>query len=70
MDEESVPLHDAEIAEAIQGRGLELEYLRELAASLGFDATEPWTEEAFAAIETATPEQRRTAALRTLRFSS
>lgn len=69
MAEDGAPLTDEEIAAAIQGRGLEIEYLRELAASLGFDSAEPWTEAAFTAIDQATPEQRREAALRTLRFS-
>jgi hypothetical protein len=62
-------MRDEEIAEAIQRRGLELEYLRELAAALGFADEEPWSEAIFVAIEAATPEQRRDAALRTLRLS-
>ena len=69
MTEDRSPLDDAQIAQALQGKGLELEYLRELAAALGFDAGEPWSEEAFSAIEHASYEQRRAAALRTLRLS-
>jgi hypothetical protein len=57
---------DEQIAAAIQSRELEIEYLRELAAALGFAENEGWTEDVFAAIESATPEQRRRAALRTL----
>lgn len=57
---------DEQIAEAIQRRGLEIEYLRELAAALGFAESEGWTEDVFAAMENATAEQRRRAALRTL----
>jgi hypothetical protein len=38
----------------IQPRGLEGEYLKELAAALGFFAEEGWSESAFAAIELAT----------------
>jgi|GEM_PF-1200389 len=57
---------DQEIAEEIQRRGLEVEYLRELAAALGFAEEEGWTEEVFLAIEVARIEVRRRAALRTL----
>lgn len=57
---------DDEIAAAIQRLGLEVEYLQELAASLGFAPEEGWSERVFDAIERATPEQRRLAALRTL----
>ena len=60
---------DGEIAAEIQRRGLEIEYLRELAAALGYGDFEPWTEEVFAAIDRAAPEMRREAALRTLRLS-
>jgi hypothetical protein len=63
-------MREEEIAQAIQERGLELEYLRELAAALGFADDEPWSDAVFLAIERATPEQRRAAALRTLRLSS
>lgn len=59
-------MDDARIAAEIQSRGLELEYLQELAAALGYAEEEGWTEDVFAAIDRATPEQRRTAALRTL----
>ncbi|HEX7243681.1 MAG TPA: hypothetical protein VF263_25565 [Longimicrobiaceae bacterium] len=57
---------DEQIAAQIQGRGLEVEYLRELAAALGFAEEEGWTEAVFDAIEVATLEVRRRAALRTL----
>jgi hypothetical protein len=61
-------MKDEQIATEIQRRGLEIEYLRELAAALGFAEDEGWTEEVFSAIERASPEQRRTAAIRTLRL--
>ncbi len=57
---------DEQIAAQIQQRGLEVEYLQELAASLGYADEEGWTEEVFTAIEHATLEVRRVAALRTL----
>lgn len=57
---------DEEIAAEIQRRALEVAYLRELAASLGFAEEEGWSEAVFLAIERATPEERRRAALRTL----
>jgi hypothetical protein len=60
---------DEAIAAEIQRRGLEIEYLRELAAALGYGAMDPWTEELFAAIDRATAEERRRAAIRTLRLS-
>jgi hypothetical protein len=59
-------MNDDEIAREIQSRGLEIEYLRELAASLGFADSEGWTEVLFEAIDHSSPEQRRRAALRTL----
>jgi hypothetical protein len=59
-------MNDDEIAREIQSRGLEIEYLRELAASLGFADAEGWTEALFEAIDHSSPEQRRRAALRTL----
>jgi hypothetical protein len=59
-------LTDEQLSAEIHNRGLEVEYLRELAAALGFAESEGWTEEVFAAIESATPEQRRNAALRTV----
>jgi hypothetical protein len=59
-------LNDEQIAELIQARGLEVEYLRELTAALGFAVEEGWTLEIFAAIEEAGIEVRRAAALRTL----
>ncbi|HEX5724575.1 MAG TPA: hypothetical protein VFX98_03870 [Longimicrobiaceae bacterium] len=57
---------DDEIGERIRTRGLEEEYLRELLASLGFDPAEGFTLDGIAALEEATLEQRRRAALRTL----
>jgi hypothetical protein len=57
---------DEEIAEQLQGRGLEEEYVRELLASLGFDPAEGLTEAAIHALDTAEMETRRKAALRTL----
>lgn len=59
-------MDDQEIAAQIQERGLEIEYLRELAAALGFGVEEGWSEAVFIAIEGATLEERRRAALRTL----
>jgi hypothetical protein len=63
-------MEDHEIAAEIQRRGLEVVYLSELAAALGFAVEEGWTEEIFNAIERATLEQRRSAALRTLQLSN
>jgi hypothetical protein len=57
---------DEEIASQIQQQGLEIEYLRELAASLGFAEEEGWSDAVFEAIEHASLAQRRAAALRTL----
>jgi hypothetical protein len=62
-------MRDELIGAEIQRRGLEIEYLHELAASLGFADEEGWTEELLAAIEAASLEQRRAAALRTLQFA-
>lgn len=59
-------MQDHEIAAEIARRGLELVYLSELAASLGFASDEGWSKAVIDAIEGATPEQRRRAALRTL----
>ena len=60
---------DAEIAATIRSRGLETEYLRELAAALGFADSEGWTDEVFCAISAASDEQRRAAAERTIRLA-
>lgn len=62
-------MDDQEIAAEIARRGLEFVYLSELAASLGYAASEGWSEEVLRAIEQATPEERRRAALRTLGLS-
>lgn len=62
-------MEDAEIAAEIQRRGLEVLYLQELAAALGFAEEEGWSEAVFEAIEHATPAQRRGAAERTLRLA-
>jgi hypothetical protein len=62
-------MDDQEIAAEIQRRGLEIIYLSELAAALGYAVDEGWTEEIFAAIDRASLEQRRYAALRTLELS-
>ena len=69
LPEACIPMEDQEIAAEIQRRGLEIVYLSELAAALGFAVDEGWTEEIFAAIERATLEQRRSAALRTISLS-
>ena len=63
-------MRDEEIAEEIQRRGLEVQYLRELAAALGFAEEEGWSEAVFEAIEHATLEQRREAAERTLQYGT
>lgn len=63
------PQSDEQIAAEIQRRGLEIEYLRELSAALGFGDAEPWTDEVFIAIERASSAERRQAAIRTLRLS-
>jgi hypothetical protein len=60
---------DEEIAAEIQRRGLEVEYLRELAAALGFAESEGWSEAVFCAMEAASHEQRRAAAERTIRLA-
>ena len=62
-------MEDQQIASELQRRGLEIVYLSELAATLGYAVDEGWTEEIFAAIDRATPEQRREAAIRTLRLA-
>lgn len=59
-------MRDEEIAAEIARRGLEMVYLSELAASLGFASDEGWSEAVMAAIEHASHAQRRRAALRTL----
>jgi len=59
---------DEEIAEQLQGRNLEEDYVRELLASLGFDPSDGLTEIAVHALDTASMEQRRRAAIRTLRL--
>jgi hypothetical protein len=59
-------LSDEEIGERIRGRGLEEEYVRELLASLGFDPAEGIGAQAIRALEEASMDQRRTAALRVL----
>ena len=61
---------DEEIAEQLQGRGLEEDYVRELLASLGFDPADGLTEAAIHALDTAEMEQRRKAALRTLELGA
>jgi hypothetical protein len=77
MDQDESPtehplesMTDDQLSCAIREGGLEVEYLRELAASLGYAESEGWTEEVFAAIECATYRQRRSAAMRTLDASS
>lgn len=60
------PMKDEEIAREIAERGLEEVYVRELVASLGYDPGEGWTVLVVEALERATYEQRRRAALRTI----
>jgi len=57
---------DEQIGERIRGLGLEEEYLRELLASLGFDPADGFSSASIAALEHATLDERRKAALRTL----
>jgi hypothetical protein len=59
-------LSDEQIGEKIRGLGLEEDYIRELLASLGFDPAEGFTGASISALEHATLEERRRAALRTL----
>lgn len=61
---------DDEIAEQLKGRGLEEEYVRELLASMGFDPADGLTTDAVHALDTAAMDQRRRAAIRTLRLGS
>ncbi|HSU13382.1 hypothetical protein [Longimicrobium sp.] len=61
---------DDEIAEQLKGRALEEEYVRELLASLGYDPSDGLTEAAVHALDTASMDQRRRAAIRTLRLGS
>ena len=61
---------DDEIAEQLKGRGLEEDYVRELLASLGYDPADGLTEEAVQALDAASMDTRRKAALRTLRLGS
>ncbi len=63
-------MDDQQIAREIQQRSLEIEYLRELAASLGFGEEEGWSEAVFRAIEAASADERRRAALRTLELNT
>ena len=59
-------LTDDEIGQRIRDRGLEEDYIRELMASLGFDPADGFTMDGIDALDKATMEQRRRAALRTL----
>lgn len=61
---------DDQIAEQLKGRGLEEEYVRELLASLGYDPADGLTEDAVHALDAASMDTRRKAALRTLRLGS
>ena len=57
---------DDEIGQRIRDRGLQEDYIRELMASLGFDPADGFTMDGIDALDKATMEQRRRAALRTL----
>jgi hypothetical protein len=59
-------LSDEEIGERIRALELEEEYIRELLASLGFDPADGFSDASIQALDQATMEQRRRAALRTL----
>ena len=65
---EGEAMTDEEVAAEIQRRGLEVEYLRELAAVLGYAESEGWSAEVVCAIEAATYAQRRAAAERAIRL--
>ena len=57
---------DDEIGERIRDRGLEEDYIRELMATRGFDPADGFTVEGIEALDNATMDVRRRAALRTL----
>jgi hypothetical protein len=57
---------DEEIGTRIRARGLEEAYVRELLASLGYNPRDGFTMDGITALDTATMEQRRKAAMRTL----
>ncbi|MBD0321740.1 MAG: hypothetical protein ICV87_15495 [Gemmatimonadetes bacterium] len=59
-------LSDEQIGQKIRALKLEEDYLRELVASLGFDPADGFTAASIAALDSATIEERRRAALRTL----
>ena len=59
-------LSDEQIGERIRALELEEEYIRELLASLGFDPADGFTSASIAALDGATMDERRKAALRTL----
>lgn len=59
-------LTDDEIGQRIRDRGLEEDYIRELMASLGFDPAEGFTMDGIEALDNASMDVRRRAALRTL----
>lgn len=61
---------DDEIGNQLRDRGLEEEYIRELLASLGFSPADGFTHDSIDALDNATMEQRRTAALRTLELAA
>ena len=59
---------DIEIASEIQRLGLEMEYLSDIASTLGFvEGAAEWTEEFFVALEVFPLERKREAALRVIR---
>ena len=57
---------DDEIGQRIRDRGLEEDYIRELMASLGFDPADGFTNDGIEALDNATMDVRRKAAMRTL----
>jgi hypothetical protein len=60
---------DEEIGTMIRSRGLEEAYVRELLASLGYDPRDGFTMDGITALDSATMEQRRAAAMRTLEMA-
>jgi len=61
---------DDEIGDQLRDRGLEEEYIRELLASLGFNPADGFTNDSIDALDNATMDQRRKAALRTLALAA
>lgn len=61
---------DDQIGDQLRDRGLEEEYIRELLASLGYNPADGFTNDSIDALDNATMDQRRRAALRTLELAA